>query len=1530
MSEKKTIRKILKTVGIVIGVLLLLDFLIVGALFIPSVQTFVVHKITQNLSQKWGTELSIGSVHITPSLNLTANEVAIKDHHNENMIYSKKVIGRLWSVDTKPFKLGLRNVVFDEPDIVLRTYKDEELLNISRWAKVFATPEKSSGFVLTSNSVQINNGRFVLINDNNRVVYDKIGCPPIDYSFLELANLNVKASDFDLVNDDVAMKIEELSLKQYAGFDLHDLSADFRINGQNLILNNLKVKTEDSDLDLDLKFSYDEWTTYAAFLDSVKIDANIRPSILSMDDVADFAPAIRGMNQIFAINEATFSGVVNDFNISNIDLNWLAKNKIHGDVTIKNVADFQNVVFDVKLDSATLNAPDVSLFSLPKGKNIKLPSVVNKLGKTNIAGKFKGNLTDFNADLYTNSNFGDLSAIIETNSDNDNISFDANLKSKNLNLARLTNNGKLFGNCNVDVVIDGNIPSTKIDKNSLKKANVNLDATVNRFPFLGYVFKNITLNGNFHDMVMDASLDSKDDNFLANVIAQLDLSNPTPFLQGNASVEKFAAGNIASQLPLVDSTKAKGFDKLLMNLQRNPKTELSFDNFQIAVNGTNINDFNGFLGCDNIKIDYDDDVVRNERLRLTAINSDKVHKYIIASNLANIAFETSYPINSVVDTLKNVAHKLLPTLIDGAPLTSILNEENLEKGYVKLNLRTYNVRPLTKLLIPDLMIAPNSVVNLAVSSDHEHDMAEVNLPFFGLRNKFRLYNFNANLESNGIDILDLSLSGDSVIVKVGKDNLVFDKIKLNADEHDDNINYNLSWHNPFNSETSVSKLIGKAKVISKDEYLLSFSPSKIFLKDYECHFNDSNSIHIQPHKFSFDNLEFSTFNSSVALNGVYDTKNDSRLTMAVKNMDVSLLNPLLKDVSFDGHLSANLNLHNRNQERLLLGKAVVEEFIMNESRLGDMFLVAGVSDENKLRFSGGLFNSNEVLDYDILSRYTMKSFQDEQDVIANISGTFEDNIFRAKAIFDTLRADFLSPFLSGFSDKLTGTASGDLDFVISPDSLYFDGVVHVVDAKLGIEALGTEYIVKDQDIHFDKRGLSFKNMHFSDVDGNMATLSGDVFHNKFKDMQIDLKVDADRIKAINLPHTTNAFFYGVGYVGGEVLITGNSSKLSFVGPDIKTQKGSRIVLQVSSSNSVSETNLIHFNVKDSGNEMSVVQNAASSSDLDFDFTFDVTNDADVVLILESLGGTMNARADGRLQLLYDSRNNDLNLFGNLLLHSGDFKISLFNAVNSKFTLVPGGNINFDGPLDNMTVNLSAYKTSKTSLTNIVSPEYLNNSNVNVNAGLRLNGYLMQKIEPTFTFELPNSSDEVRNLFYSAIDTDNIENMTKQFAYFLITNSFMPENMFSGIGSGGGSSISGLGIFSNIVNNMLNNVIDSKLGSVGITYNKATEYSSAEYGLKANANLFQDRMTMSTSIGYYDDRKNTNAYNNIYGNFSVEYNINKTGTWRVKAYTYIGERDDIYYYDPSYNNYTAGVALAYKQDFDHKKPKKKKKSKTSEN
>ena len=1532
---KSGIKKALKITAWVVGVFLALDLLLVGLLFVPAIQTFVVHKVTDSLNQTFGMGISIGDVHITPTLKLVAHEVAIKDHHNENMIYSGTVKGRLRGIKTQPFKMRLSDVEFEDLDVVLRTYKGEDTINIAKWAYAFKTDKPKKGdFVLTSNSVDITSGRFVLINDNTRTVFDTAGRPDIDYSFLEFADLNIKAKDFRLVGADIAMRFKQLAFNQYGGFQLQQGSGDFRICDTTLTFDNLKLKTPQSDLDLDLAFRYNEWKSLGDFLDSVNIHAAIRPSTLAMDDIAGFAPAIRGMNEVFRLQADTVNGTVNDFRLKNVTANWLDNNQIHGDIAIRDVTDFLNAGFNVALDSTVFHLPDLAQFTLPAGKTIKTNKMLNKIGTATVSGTFRGDLDNFYTNLTAATGLGSVKAKVTNETRDGKMHLGGDVSSPSFNLAKLIGNPQTFGTCQLDATFDASTASTGFNADNLRTLQAHLDGDVRRFPIMGYPLRNIHVEGDYKEGLYNATLSANDPNLKCDAIAQLDNTQGVPFLQGSIDLDELAAGNIGKILPLEDSATAKGIHKLISILQRNPELRLRFDHFQIAMHGTGLDDCNGFIGCDNIKLNLRDDSLSNDRLRLTAINNDQVHKYLLLSNIANITYESTYPIASVKDSLQSLIHNFLPSLIAAVDKggEAIREAHGVSTDYLKLSARTYNTRTVTKLFFPDMLISSNSTVDIDIRADHVADRATIDLPFFGIRNKVRLHHFHLDGQTTDPHTLAMKVSGDSVIVKAGQSTILFDKVKVNADVANDVVRYDLAWHNPFNSGENISDLSGTANIGHLDDIVIHLDTSRIYLKDYECHFNDQNTVRIRPHHYDIDNLVFYTKNSSLALNGDYDTQDSSRLKMAAKNIDLSLINPLLNSMSFGGSLSADLNLMNRKNRRLIFGKLITDELNMNDTRLGDLFLMAGVNDENAVRFFGGLFNSQEKnLDYEYLSTFSIRDFKDEQNIIADVSGAYEKKNFHVTAEFDTLQADFLEPFLSGFSDLLSGTASGKLTFHASPDSTYLDGTVHVIDAEMGIAALGTRYRVQDQDILFNDKGITFNRMAISDKDGNMATLTGDIRHKMFKDMQMNLDIHTDRILAINTQRTTNSVFYGAGYVKGDVSIAGSGDGIFITGSDIKTLSGSKIYLQVNSSNSASEADYIRFIPRSDSLQKVETAEKKSSTHLNFDFTFDVTNDADVVLLLDAIGGTISARADGRFQLLYSDLGG-LNLYGNLLMHSGNIKISLFDVVNSNFTLVKGGTINFDGPLDNMTVNLSAYKSSKTSLSNIIPSEYLPSGNADVNSYIYLSGPLMRRIEPTFGFELPNSSNEVRNLFYTAIDTQNTENMTKQFAYFLVTNSFMPENMFAQNTTGG---IPGMNMLSNMVNNLLSNVIDSKRGGFGITYNQATESTSAEYGVKANANLFNERVQMTTSIGYYDDRNVTNAYNNIYGNLAVEYLINPAGTWRVKAYTRIGERDDnFYYFDEGYNNYVAGVALMYKQDFDFRnrnrhKSKKTKESKKSE-
>ena len=147
-----------------------------------------------------------------------------------------------------------------------------------------------------------------------------------------------------------------------------------------------------------------------------------------------------------------------------------------------------------------------------------------------------------------------------------------------------------------------------------------------------------------------------------------------------------------------------------------------------------------------------------------------MHKYLLSSNITNINYESTYPIANVKDSIQSLIHNFLPSLIAAVDKREDTEHEvqTSSTDYIKLNIRTYNMRTITKLLFPDMLIAPNSTVDIRVSANHEDDYANMNLPFFGIRNKVRLHHFKLDGKTSDPHTLALQLSGDSVIVYAGK------------------------------------------------------------------------------------------------------------------------------------------------------------------------------------------------------------------------------------------------------------------------------------------------------------------------------------------------------------------------------------------------------------------------------------------------------------------------------------------------------------------------------------------------------------------------------------------------------------------------------------------------------------------------------------------------------------------------------------------------------------------------------------------
>ena len=221
----------------------------------------------------------------------------------------------------------------------------------------------------------------------------------------------------------------------------------------------------------------------------------------------------------------------------------------------------------------------------------------------------------------------------------------------------------------------------------------------------------------------------------------------------------------------------------------------------------------------------------------------------------------------------------------------------------------------------------------------------------------------------------------------------------------------------------------------------------------------------------------------------------------------------------------------------------------------------------------------------------------------------------------------------------------------------------------------------------------------------------------------------------------------------------------------------------------------------------------------------------------------------------------------------------------------------------------------------------------VKAYLNFNGTLNDPAAIDFSFDLPNATSDMKTLFYSAIDTNNIQNRTEQFFSLVVLGKFSSTTTAE---NASGISLESTGI--NLLTNTLSNFISQQLKYVDLNfkYQNASEAQAAQYSVSASTSLFNDRTIIEGYFGYVDDKQMSNASTQFIGDFSIEQKLNEQGNWRVKVFN-VTNQDELR--NATHNNpYAQGVAVIYKQDFNNrqdladsfKRNKEKKLAKKQEN
>jgi len=515
----KSIKKSLKYLAILIGIILLVPTSFSLVLRLPVVQTLIVRRITGYMSDRINATISVGSFDYSFFNKLVLGDVLIKDQHNDTLLYSQKVAAGILNFDfgVKAIRLGQIELV--EPAIALIT-DTAGLMNLT-WAlqklgSSDSSGKKSSTFV-SVNSIKIREGRFMLIDKRDSGTSMKI-----NFNNLHLTRINCELNDFRTGNDSTTFRINDLEFAESNGFLVRSMNCRAVFAEKDIIFRDLFLYLDSSIINAEhIIIAPGASGSFSNFSDEVRLGIAFQKSLICSADLKYFVPSVSNLGLSVELS-GKVSGTIAELKGRNIRITYKNYSSLDCDFDFSGLPQFEDAFVHIKVNKLNTNVKDFEGISFPGMANLKLPEIFYKMGNISFNGYFTGFLTDFVTYGNIGTEIGNISTDISLRpEEKSGFRVKGIVRGSNVDLGQLANNSELFGKLNMETNIDGLATSSK-------KISGSLTGKIDSIEINRYVYRNVALKGTFTEKTWDGDIKISDSNIKMDMLGLLDFSNELP------------------------------------------------------------------------------------------------------------------------------------------------------------------------------------------------------------------------------------------------------------------------------------------------------------------------------------------------------------------------------------------------------------------------------------------------------------------------------------------------------------------------------------------------------------------------------------------------------------------------------------------------------------------------------------------------------------------------------------------------------------------------------------------------------------------------------------------------------------------------------------------------------------------------------------------------------------------------------------------------------------------------------------------
>ncbi len=1433
-------------------------------------QTWLAGKAAAYISGELGTRVHIGGLDISWFMDVELEDVILQDKSGRDIINAEQIKIDLGKFNRLKRFIGFYSLSMKKAEINLTLNASDSLMNYSFLIDYLSgKPTSTSKSVTKPWSIGISGIglKDCKLNYNNDLKpFTERG---VDYDHLIISNLNLDVRRLKMEGDSITARINSLSLHEKSGFILNEFYAEITIRPEKIVARNLHINTPSSDLRLDLTFTHSGYAAYNDFIDSVKMAGDFSESTLNLSDISYFAPELTGMDNEIKL-KGNVRGTVSSLKARQFSFGFGKNTLFEGNINMDGLPDIEETFIHLKVKSLLTDYRDLKEIKLPGNESLNIPADIMKLGLVRINGYFTGFYNDFVSSATFKTEIGTLVTDLSLKMAKANIiNYSGHLNLKGWDLGKTFPDAGQFGKVDFTSTITGRIEDYKI-------FDVDMDAVIHKIGLYGNEFQNIKIDGELKNREFNGELTLRDKLINLDFRGIVDFTDSLPKINFTSTVRNAYLSKL--------------------NIWDRDSTSCLSTRMDLDFTGTNIDNLLGSIRFDStVYVEKNTRYYLNELALLTSINRSGNKSLDLKSDFADAGFNGKFTFADFYYSLSNIIGTYIPSLQLSARTDRKIEKEQL----FEYNINIKNVDPLTELFLPAFKL--NSEANLFGSYNSTTETILIN-------------GQAGNFDFNGVHFNDWYIRGQnlgrSLQVVTGNSSIVWkdpdpdDPQRLGIDNfaihtflQGDSVRYSLQWKNNDTLTRNNGDIKGTMLFAGSPQINVTLDTVDLVINNAEWYLTQEGDVIVDTSMISINNLIISGIGQKLRLTGKISENPDDVFYLWFDDFDFSNLDGLItrSDLNFDGIISGNITLTDLYKARTIQSDLTIEKFAFNGEQMGDALLLSRWDNEKS-----GLDIDAKIIYHGNAGTHIPVSVKGFIYTGERKEGNFDLDIGLVN-----YKLASLNPFLKGFASNLKGMASGSARMTGTFDKPDFTGNIQLLRTQMKIDYLNVTYSFADQAL-LSPGLISASNVTIYDSLGNTGILDFRLTHDYFRNMQLDMSVNADKLAGLNTTFRQNELFYGSAFATGLVTIKGPFSDLR-MNIRVRSEANTNIFIPINLATDASENEYIRFLTK---SESNIDQNPfeANTSGVNLDMLLDVTKDANIQIFLPEDIGNIIGNGTGEIRMGIDTRG-DITMYGDYVMNEGTFLFSFRNILNRVFSIENGSVISFRGSPYEADISLRAVYKLRASLKSIPEiadmPEYAGKS-IPVNCIISLKNNLYNP-DIAFSFQLPEADQVLRQRIYSSIDTTNEAIMTQQMVSLLLMKSFSFSGGNTNLAASVGSS--SIEMLTNQLSSMLSQI--SKDVDIGLNYRAGDVLSSEELELALSTHLFNDRVTIDGNLGMTTTGTTQNT-NNIVGDVTIDVKITPDGRFRVKAFNKTNSPFDL---SSTYATYKQGLGIYYRYEFD---------------